>query len=141
MDIRAQHEKLIRDVASAKDARDFIVTTLRDPRVSQLLAGYEHDTEAFKETLVTEDKKNIDHLQAKISARRGLLTILRNAYSDDLERSTKQLRDFESANALFIQSEHTVDSPDVQEQQDARDSVMPRKSRKSHKPDDVSEAV
>lgn len=109
-EVLEQHARFKADVERARENRQFIQTTCADARMVKILSRYEQDIEDQKEMLITSEKKDIDKLQANVVARRQLLATFKGAYDSELEDAINDLREFESANALFIAGKETVDA-------------------------------
>lgn len=113
--VKADHERLKRALEEIREKRQFVLDTIKDSRFSTILKRYENDIESDKEALVGAEKKAIDGLQARVVARRGLIATLKGSYEAELEESTRQLREFEAQNQLFLAGAKHEESEDAED--------------------------
>ena len=105
--IRKHHEKLKAALDKVAGERAWWCTTLAYPAMKAILVNFANAAEEMKEELVNAIKPDeIKTFQANIKARRSLLkTLQANATVEIAEVATKELKDFERANALFLEPE------------------------------------
>lgn len=104
LEIRNQHELLKSRVREAADNQRWWEKTCSDPRMREMLDGFDAAAEEAKESLVYAEKKDIDGIQASVKARRALLKIVAEKVStDELVARRRTLEQFERDNALFLQ--------------------------------------
>lgn len=101
-EVHEDHDVFKAALKKATADRQFMQGALTDQRFVKILTRFERDIEEAKERLVTEEKKDIEKVQAGVQARRSLLAYLRNAYQSEVDEAAKNLRDFELQNQLFI---------------------------------------
>jgi hypothetical protein len=112
--IQMDFATLKQKVAELKKNREIVSMAMVSPAIATILSQFDRQIEATKEQLVSADKKEIDSLQAQVVARRCLLDVLNNAYLKDLEEATRQLREFETKNSLFLQASNAQEETDTE---------------------------
>lgn len=101
---REQHRLLEAKVREAADNQRWWEKTCSDPRMREMLDGFDAEAEKAKESLVYAEKKDIDGIQASVKARRALLHIIaEKASTDELVARRRTLADFERNNPIFLQ--------------------------------------
>ena len=103
--IAAEHMKIKRRLASLKAKRDFFRSNEGDEVVGSLIRDLEQQVADLKEENVTPGTKSAVRVfnDGKVSAFREVRSRLKGLHWDwEIDQVSKQLADFEEANALFI---------------------------------------
>lgn len=101
---RDQHAALKNELALARTNKKWMLDTLADPRMAKVISHYERSIEDAKEELVNAPKTEVERRQATIIASRSLLATFRGSYDQAVTDAERSLKEFESHNPLFLQS-------------------------------------